>query len=120
MPLVLGEVNINLIKERYQLAEYHIVKALSISPLSPKLMCHLASVQDKLNKTEKALQTINNAMLIAPKNALCKFERASILHKMERYPEALEELLVLKDIVPKESAVYSLLGKVSTLYFLTK
>jgi len=99
-------------QERYQLAEYHIVKALSISPLSPKLMCHLASVQHKLNKTEKALQTINNAMLIAPKNALCKFERASILHKMERYPEALEELLVLKDIVPKESAVYSLLGKV--------
>ena len=50
---------------------------------------------------------------LAPKNPLCKFERASILHSTERYQEALLELNDLKDIVPKESPVYFLLGKVS-------
>ena len=55
---------------------------------------------------------MNNAIQISPKNALCKFERASILLEVERYSEALEELLQLKDIEPKQSPVYFLLGKV--------
>ena len=106
------------IQERYQLAEYYYRKSLSINKLSPMLMCHLAVVQQKLNKMEKALQTLNNAIQIAPKNALCKFERASLLHKMEKYPEALDELVQLKDLVPKQSPVYFLLGKVSFGKFL--
>jgi hypothetical protein len=54
---------------------------------------------------------------LEPKNALCKFERASILHSKERYLEALTELNDLKDIVPKESPVYFLLGKVVLFSF---
>ena len=51
-----------------------------------------------------------------PKNAMCKFERASILNAIERWPEALKELNDLKELVPKESPVYFLMGKVCILH----
>ncbi len=66
-----------------------------------------------MQKTDKALETLNAAIRQSPKNSLCKFERASILFAAERYTEALEELNELKKLVPKESPVYFLLGKVS-------
>ena len=72
-----------------------------------------------MQNTERALQTLNTAIKQAPRNSLCKFERASILFAAERYNEALEELNELKELVPKESPVYFLLGKVSHLAKLT-
>ena len=54
------------------------------------------------------------------RNALCKFQRASILHSCERNSEALEELLQLAEIVPKESPVYFLMGKVGGLVVLVR
>ena len=65
-----------------------------------------------MQKTDRALETLNAALKMAPKNSLCKFERASILFSVERYEEALDELNQLKELVPKESPVYFLLGKV--------
>ena len=65
-----------------------------------------------MQKTDKALETLELALRGAPKNALCKFERASILFSNERYHEALHELNQLKILVPKESPVYFLMGKV--------
>lgn len=99
-------------QERFQLTEIYYRKALAINPYSPLLMCHVAIVQHALQKTDKALQTMNAAVQNAPRNPICKFERATILHSSERYAEALSELNELKDIAPKESAVYLLLGKV--------
>ena len=99
-------------QERFQLAEIYYRKALAINPSSPILMCHVAVVQHALQKTDRALETLNTAISRAPRNPLCKFERASILHSSERYQEALVELNELKDIVPKESPVYFLIGKV--------
>ena len=77
-------------------------------------------VQHALQKSDKALETLNAAIQMSPKNAICKFERASILFAIESYHEALKELRDLKDLVPKESPVYFLMGKVShcaTLFF---
>merc|ERR1719318_575230 len=99
-------------QERFQLAEIYYRKALAISRFSPILMCHVAVVQHATNNTCAALDTLNAAISVSPKNPLCKFERASILHSNERYQEALDELLELKQIVPKESPVYFLIGKV--------
>lgn len=99
-------------QERFQLAEIYYRKALAINRFSPILMCHVAVVQHATNNTNAALDTLNAAISVSPKNPLCKFERASILHSSERYQEALEELLELKQIVPKESPVYFLIGKV--------
>jgi anaphase-promoting complex subunit 3 len=75
-------------------------------------MCHLGVVQNSLKKTELALQTLNKAIEKDPKNALCKFQRASVYCSMERHNEALSELEQLKQIVPKESLVYFMIGKV--------
>ena len=99
-------------QERFQLAEIYYRKALAINRFSPILMCHVAVVQHATNNTTAALDTLNAAISVSPKNPLCKFERASILHSSERYQEALDELLELKQIVPKESPVYFLIGKV--------
>ncbi|XP_068082472.1 cell division cycle protein 27 homolog isoform X2 [Anabrus simplex] len=99
-------------QERYLLAELHYRRALSIHPHSSVLMCHVGVVQHALLKTEKALQTLNAAIANDPKNPLCKFHRASIYFAAGRHAEALKELEELKEIVPKESLVYYLTGKV--------
>lgn len=44
------------------------------------------------------------------------FQRANVLMSMERYNEALRELEVVRDNVPKESAVYFLMGKVRVIF----
>ena len=72
-------------------------------------------VQHALQKTDKAMDTLNGALQKAPQNPLCKFERASILFSVERFDEALVELNQLKVLVPKESPVYFLMGKVRVL-----
>jgi len=84
-----------------------------------KCLCYcyslLLQVQHALQKTEKALQTLNLAIANDPKNPLCKFHRASIYFAAGRHAEALKELEELKEIVPKESLVYYLTGKVSII-----
>lgn len=122
-------------QERFQLADMYFKKALKVNPHNSVLMCHVAvvrpverrlrdrclkfrtfcslQVQHSQQKTEKALETLNAACQLTPKNTLCKFERASILFASERYHDALEELNELKELAPKESPVYFLLGKVS-------
>ncbi|KAE8743770.1 hypothetical protein FOCC_FOCC009601 [Frankliniella occidentalis] len=99
-------------EEQYQLAEFHFKKALAIHPQSSILMCHIGVAQHALQKADKALQTLSDAVANDPKNPLCKFHRASIFFAAGRYAEALKELEELKEIVPKESLVYYLTGKV--------
>ncbi|KAM9044872.1 cell division cycle protein 27 homolog isoform 2-T2 [Megaptera novaeangliae] len=105
-------------QEKFSLAEMHFQKALDINPQSSVLLCHIGvdlyflQVQHALKKSEKALDTLNKAIVIDPKNPLCKFHRASVLFANEKYKSALQELEELKQIVPKESLVYFLIGKV--------
>ncbi|XP_060073149.1 cell division cycle protein 27 homolog [Ylistrum balloti] len=99
-------------QEKFTLAEVHYRKALLINPQSPALLCHIGVVQHSQQKSESALVTLNKAIETDPSNPLCKFHRASILFASERHKEALQELEELKQIVPKESLVYFLIGKV--------
>ncbi|XP_033728256.1 cell division cycle protein 27 homolog isoform X1 [Pecten maximus] len=99
-------------QEKFTLAEVHYRKALLINPQSPALLCHIGVVQHSQQKSESALVTLNKAIETDPTNPLCKFHRASILFASERHKEALQELEELKQIVPKESLVYFLIGKV--------
>ena len=77
-------------------------------------------MQHALQKTDKALETLNLALKGAPKTPLCKFEKASILFSSERHTEALAELEELKILAPKESPVYFLMGKVRYICMLLK
>lgn len=71
-----------------------------------------------LQRKEEALETLNKAIQLEPNNPLCKFHRASILASCNRHQEALTELEKLKELVPKESLVYYLTGKVLLFLFL--
>ncbi|XP_048237693.1 cell division cycle protein 27 homolog [Haliotis cracherodii] len=99
-------------QEKFSLAEVHFSKALKINPQSSALLCHVGVVQHAQQKSESALQTLNIAISADPKNPLCKFHRASIMFANDKHMEALEELEELKMIIPKESLVYFLIGKV--------
>lgn len=99
-------------QERYQLAEIYYSRALEINTHSSVVMCHIGVVQHALKKIDKALQTLNAAIANDPKNPLCKFHRGQVYFNLGRHAEALKELEELKEIVPKESLVYYLIGKV--------
>jgi len=99
-------------QEKFQLAEVHFKKALLINQQNSALMCHVAVVQHNLQKSDVALMTLNKALVADPRNPLCKFHRASFYFATDRHVEALKELEELKEIVPKESLVYFLTGKV--------
>ncbi|XP_013383510.1 cell division cycle protein 27 homolog isoform X2 [Lingula anatina] len=99
-------------QEKFGLAEVHFKKALTINPQSSVLLCHIGVVQHHLQKSDNALVTLNKAIASDPKNPLCKFHKASILFANDKHREALAELEELKQIVPRESLVYFLIGKV--------
>uniref|UniRef100_A0A6I8Q506 Cell division cycle protein 27 homolog n=1 Tax=Xenopus tropicalis TaxID=8364 RepID=A0A6I8Q506_XENTR len=112
-------------QEKFSLAEMHFQKALDINPQSSVLLCHIGVVQHALKKSDKALDTLNKAISIDPKNPLCKFHRASILFELLLFleicirriitePIICSCILLMKGswIVPKESLVYFLIGKV--------
>ena len=101
-------------QERFQLAEVYWRMALDINKFHPMLQCHLAVVMQQLNNSEGALETLDKALATAPKAVVLKFERAKILFHGERYQEALDELMELKLIVPKESSVFMMIGQVGS------
>ncbi|XP_037085740.1 cell division cycle protein 27 homolog [Pollicipes pollicipes] len=99
-------------QERYTMAEMYFKSALAINPQSSVLMCHVGVVQHNLQKTDAALATLNRAIALDPVNPLCKFHRASVFLSSDRLQEALDELQQLKQMVPNESLVFFLTGKV--------
>lgn len=99
-------------QERYHLAEIYYTRALSINPRSSVILCHIGFVQHALKETDKALNTFNVGMENDPKNPLCKFHRSTTYFAVGRLTEALKELEELKAVLPKESLVYYLIGKV--------
>lgn len=90
-----GTGQITFLKE--QIVTKHGPKSLSlpsrwtvIFPLLElfSLLC-VFQVQHALKKSEKALDTLNKAINIDPKNPLCKFHRASVLFANEKYKVSL-------------------------------
>lgn len=107
-----GMASIYSKQERYSLAEFHFNQALKIHPRCSVIMVHIGVMQFNLNKPDVALQTMNAAIALDPKNPLSKFHRGSMYFQCGRYFEALKELEQLKHIVPKESVVFYIIGKI--------
>lgn len=99
-------------QERFNLAEMNFAKAHQINPTSSIILCHLGIIQHAMKNDEKALNTFDLAVKTNPKSPLCKFHRGSIYFAMNRHAEALKELEELQQIVPRESMVYYLIGKI--------
>ena len=102
-------------QERYELAEYHFRRALEINGASGVLHCYLGMVllaQGTNKKSEEAFQVLTKACGVDPKNPQLHFQRAHALISAERYPEALVELELVKELAPREPPVYIILGQV--------
>lgn len=99
-------------QERWKSSESNVRRALSIHPNSAVLRCQLGLAQAALGKMDRALDTLERAVSLDSENPLCRFHRASVLLRAGRPQDALTDLQHLKDIAPRESLVYYLLGKV--------
>lgn len=99
-------------QERFQLAEIHFRHALKINRKNSVILVHIGVMQFYVHKPDQAIQTLTEAIKLDSKNPLCKFHRASMNFSTGKLQEALAELDELKQIVPKESVVYYLIGKI--------
>lgn len=99
-------------QEKYELAEYHFRRALHVNSRSSVLHCYLGMALHALKKNGEALALLEQAIVADPKNPLPKFQRANVLMSEVRYHEALAELEELKELAPRESSVFFLMGRV--------
>ncbi|GAB7343322.1 hypothetical protein MBLNU457_1371t1 [Dothideomycetes sp. NU457] len=96
---------------KYEDAERHYRIAASINPSNAVLIVCIGVVLEKLRHPRQALAQYSLALEISPGSALARFKKARVLMAMKMFDEALEELLVLKDVAPEEANVFFLLGK---------
>jgi len=99
-------------QERFELAEYHFRRALTINPHSSVLCCYLGMTLLATHRPTDALPMLDRAVDIDPFNTLARFKRAAALHAAERSTEALAELAALTQLAPKEPTVHFLAGKI--------
>ena len=99
-------------QEKYDLAEYHFKRALTLNSQSSVLYCHLGMVQHANGKPYEALNTLGLAFRLDPRNPQARFQRANIWMSMDRPLEALEELEKVRDAAPREASVHFTMGKV--------
>lgn len=99
-------------QEKYELAEYHFRRALHVNSRSSVLHCYLGMALHALKKNGEALALLEQAIVADPKNPLPKFQRANVLMSEGRYHDALAELEELKELAPRESSVFFLMGRI--------
>lgn len=99
-------------QEKYDLAEYHFKKAISINPQSSVLLCHLGMAQHANGMAYRALDTLEDAFRLDPRNPQARYQRATIYMALERHHEALAELKKVRDAAPRESSVHFAMGRV--------
>ena len=97
---------------KYDVAETHYRVALSINPTNAILVICIGWVLEKMKKLTVALGFYSKASELAQRSSLARYKKARALISMGENTRALEELLILKDIVPEEANVHFLLGKV--------
>lgn len=99
-------------QEKYDLAEYHFQRAVSINPQSSVLRCNLGMSQYSNGKPLQALDTLAEAFRLDPNNPQARFQRATIYVSLNRPEEALRELEKVRDAAPREATVHFAMGKV--------
>ena len=90
-----------------------VVLILTSNIFGLNIYFNVAMTQYSRKQSQSALKTLKQALELEPHNPLCMFNRAIILFGIDRLDESLEVLQELKKLVPKESVVYFLIGKVS-------
>ena len=99
-------------QEKYDLAEYHFHRAVTINPQSSVLRCNLGMSQYSNGKPLQALDTLAAAFRLDPHNPQARFQRATIYVALNRSEDALKELEKVRDAAPREATVHFAMGKV--------
>jgi anaphase-promoting complex subunit 3 len=81
------------------------------------LICCIGIILEKLKQPERALEMYTRACKLAPKSALSRFKKARCLMTLQQPEHALNELEILKELVPEEANVWFLMGR---LYKMTR
>ena len=97
-------------QEKYDLAEYHFKRAIAINKKSSVLHCNLGMLQHVNKKPFEALATLERAFHLDPCNPQARFQRAKIFISLDRFQEALKDLKIVRDHVPRESSVLFMMG----------
>lgn len=100
---------------KIRLAEYHYRKALEIHPRNAVLLGCVGMTVERRDDKAAAHSLFDQAVRVAPDNALVRYRRAKILISMKRYQDAAEDLHKLRDSSPEESNVVFQLAKVYRL-----
>ncbi|KAG9318517.1 TCP-1/cpn60 chaperonin family-domain-containing protein [Chiua virens] len=100
---------------KIRLAEYHYRKALEIHPHNAVLLGCVGMTVERRGDKVAAYSLFDQAVRLAPDNALVRYRRAKMLISMKRYQEAIEDLHKLRDSSPEETNVVFQLAKVYRL-----
>ncbi|KAF8911163.1 hypothetical protein CPB84DRAFT_1812616 [Gymnopilus junonius] len=100
---------------KIRLAEYHFRKAVEIHPKNAVLLGCVGMAVERRGDREAALALFNEAVRLAPDNALVRYRRAKIYISMRKYQAAVEDLELLRNATPEESNVVFQLAKVYRL-----
>lgn len=96
---------------KWAIAEQHFRTAARINPGNAVLICCIGIVLEKLKHPDRALEMYTRACKLAPKSALSRFKKARCLMTIQEPEQALDELEILKDLVPEEANVWFLMGR---------
>jgi anaphase-promoting complex subunit 3 len=97
-------------EENYKQAVAYLKKASSINSNSANLFSMLANAYFQNKEVNKALKALDDAEKIDPENLLVKYQKANILYLLKNYDDSLKILNYLKDKIPKEAAIFILIG----------
>ena len=97
---------------KFDMAEQHYRTAACINPTNAVLLCCIGSVLERLKRPQHAFEFYTRSIELAPAVALARYRRARVLAAMGRAKQALDELLVLRNMSPDEANVHFLLGQV--------
>lgn len=98
--------------EKFEYADYHFRRAISINNRSSVLYCCVGMTMAALKRYKDALDALNQACKLDPKNMLAKFKRASVYIHLTLYKEALVQLESIAEATPKEVAVLYMMGRI--------
>jgi len=100
---------------KIRLAEYHYRKAVEIHPNNAVLLGCVGMAVERRGDRNAALSLFDEAVRLAPENALVRYRRAKILISMRKYTLAVQDLEELRGTSPEESNVVFQLAKVYRL-----
>lgn len=95
----------------YDKAFVHFESAAQINPTNAVLTTCIGTVLEKQKQTSKALKYYARATELAPRSGLTRYKKARALMTLGLMEDAMEELMILKDIAPDAAMVHFQLGK---------